>query len=96
MKLSVCKQDRGQSGTTHSSSVYSSSRGKTCAGTILLSFEHNWLKWSCHMTHVTNTIRRDNWLGFKSLWLGLRIRAYGQVLGLEVQCLELGFSLQDT
>jgi len=36
------------------------------------------------------------WLGFKSLWLGFRLWAYGQVLGLEVQCLELGFSLQFT
>jgi len=31
-----------------------------------------------------------------SLWLGFRISAYGQVLGLVVQCLELGFSLQFT
>jgi len=31
--------------------------------------------------HVTSTIRRENWLGFKSLWLGFRIRAYGQGLG---------------
>jgi len=49
---------------------------------------------------VTSTIRRDNWLGFKSLWLGFRISAYGQgfdqVLGLVVQCLELGLSLQFT
>jgi len=41
---------------------------------------------------VTSTICRDNWLGFKSLWLGFRISAYGQglgqVLGLVVQCLE--------
>jgi len=44
--------------------------------------------------HVTSTIRRDNLLGFKSLWLGFRIRAYGQ--GLVVQCLALGFSLQFT
>jgi len=28
--------------------------------------------------HVTSTICRDNWLGYKSLWLGFRIRAYGQ------------------
>ena len=28
--------------------------------------------------HVTSTICRDNWLGLKSLWLGFRIRAYGQ------------------
>ena len=31
--------------------------------------------------HVTIAMRSDNWLGFKSLWLGLRIRAYGQGLG---------------
>jgi len=31
--------------------------------------------------HVTSTICRDNWLGFKSLWLGLRIRAYVQGVG---------------
>jgi len=31
--------------------------------------------------HVTNTICRDNWLGFKSLWLRFRIRAYGQGVG---------------
>jgi len=30
---------------------------------------------------VTSTIRRDSWLGFKSLWLGFRIGAYGQGLG---------------
>jgi len=43
---------------------------------------------------VTSTIRGDNLLGFKSLWLGFRIRisAYGQ--DLVVQCLALGFSLQ--
>jgi len=28
--------------------------------------------------HVTNTICRGNWLGFKSLWLRFMIRAYGQ------------------
>ena len=50
-------------------------RGKICAGTILPSFERNWL-------------------GFRSLWLVFRIRVYGQVLGLGVQCLVLGFSLQ--
>jgi len=27
--------------------VLSASWSKTCAGTIMLSFEHNWLKWSC-------------------------------------------------
>jgi len=26
----------------------------------------------------TSTIRGESWLGFKSLWLGFRIRAYGQ------------------
>jgi len=31
-----------------------------------------------------------------SLWLGFRISAYGQVLGLVVQRLELGFGLQFT
>jgi len=30
----------------HSGSVYSVSCGKTYAGTIFPSFEHNWLKWS--------------------------------------------------
>ena len=47
VKLSVYEHDRAQSGTTHSGSVYSASWGNTCAGTILPSFEHNWLKWSC-------------------------------------------------
>jgi len=32
--------------------------------------------------------------GFKSLWLGFRIRAYSQ--GLVIQCLALRFSLQFT
>jgi len=41
-------------------------RSKICAGTILPSFEHNWLKYCSHMTSM---IRRDNWLGFRSLWL---------------------------
>jgi len=41
-------------------------------------------------------IRRDNWLEFRSLWLVFRSRVYGQVLGLGVQCLVLGFSLQFT
>ena len=45
---------------------------------------------------MTSMIRRDNWLGFKSLWLVFRIRVYGHVLGLGVQCLALGFSLQST
>jgi len=34
-----------------------------------------------HPGHVTSTICRDNRLGFKSLWLGFRIRAYGQCVG---------------
>ena len=51
----------------------------------------NTIGWS---GHVTSTIHRDNWLAFKSLWLGFRIMAYGQ--GLVVQCLELGFSLPFT
>ena len=38
----------------------------------------NTIGWS---GHVTITIRRDNWLAFKSLWLGFRIRAYCQCLG---------------
>jgi len=28
--------------------------------------------------HVTSTICRDSWLGFKSLWLSFMIRAYDQ------------------
>jgi len=43
VKLSAYKHDRAQSGTMHSHSVYSASLGKTCAGNILPSFEHNWL-----------------------------------------------------
>jgi len=34
-----------------------------------------------HPGHVTSTICRDYWLGFKSLWLRFRIRAYGQGVG---------------
>ena len=34
-----------------------------------------------HPAHVTSTKCRDNWLGFKSLWLRFRIRAYGQGVG---------------
>jgi len=41
-------------------------------------------------------IRRYNWLGFRSLWLVFRIKVYGQVLGLGVQCLVLEFSLHFT
>ena len=37
----------------------------------------NTIDWS---GHVSSTIRRDNWLGFKSLWLWFRISAYGQDL----------------
>jgi len=52
----------------------------------------NTIGWS---GHVTSTICRDNyWLGLMSFWFGFRIRAYGQVLGLVVQCLKLRFSLQ--
>jgi len=43
---------------------------------------------------MTSMIRRDNWLGFRSLWLVFRIRFYGQVLGLGVQCLVLGLSVE--
>jgi len=32
--------------------------------------------------HVTSTICRGTWLGFKSLWLGFRTRASGQGVGL--------------
>jgi len=45
---------------------------------------------------MSSMIRRDNWLGFRSLWLVFRIRVSGQVLDLGVQCLVLGFSLQFT
>jgi len=38
---------------------------------------------------MTSTIRKDNWMGFKSLWLGFRIRAYSQGLGS-------GFRLSDS
>jgi len=30
---------------------------------------------------MTSMIRRDNWLGLKSLWFGFRIRVCGQGLG---------------
>jgi len=40
VKLSVYEHDKVQSGTTHSGSIYSASWRKTCAGTILPSFEH--------------------------------------------------------
>jgi len=29
--------------------------------------------------HMTSMIRRDDWLGFKCLWLGFRIRVYVKV-----------------
>ena len=35
----------------------------------------------CNPGHVTSTICRDNWLGFKSLWLGFRIRDCAQGVG---------------
>jgi len=44
----------------------------------LFCLQLNTVGWS---GHVTSTIRRDNWLGFKSLWLGFRIRAFAQGLG---------------
>jgi len=53
----------------------------------------NTIGWSSHMTSM---IHRENCLGFRGLWLVFRIRVYGQVLGLGVQCLVLGFSLQFT
>ena len=53
-----------------------------------LSHTKNWMAMSfphvpvpLHPGHVASTICRDNWLGFKSLWLGFRIRAYGQGVG---------------
>ena len=66
-------------------------RGKSVLGLVCLHLDT--IGWSSHMTSM---IRRDNWLGFRSLWLVSRIRVYGQVLGLGVQCLVLGFSLQFT
>jgi len=38
----------------------------------------NTIDWS---GHVTSTIRRDNWWGFKSLWLWFKISTYDQGLG---------------
>jgi len=82
-----------ESGATHTGSVYSVHEAKPVQG--LLCLHLNTMYWS---GHVTSAIRRDNCLGFKSLWLGCRIKVmvkvYGQILGLVVQCLELGFSLQ--
>jgi len=60
---------------------------------VLFCLHLNTIGWSSHMTSM---ICRGNWLGFTSLWLVFRIRVYGQVLGLGVQCLVLGFSLQFT
>ena len=50
----------------------------------------NTIDWGSRMTSM---IRRENWLEFRSLCLVFRIRVYGQVLGLGVRCLVLGFSL---
>ena len=63
--LFVYKHDRAQSGTTSSGTVYSASWGKTCAGTILPSFKHNWLKCSCDKY---NTQRQLSW--------GLRVHGF--------------------
>jgi len=41
----------------------------------------NTIAWSSHITRYT-----DNWLGFKSLWLGFWIRVYGQGLGSRFRC----------
>jgi len=55
-----------------------------------------------HPGHVTSAICRDNWFVFRSLWLGFRIRAYGQGVGSIIKLtgsvfrLELGFNLQFT
>ena len=73
----------------HSGSVYSASEPKPMLGLFCLH-----LNTISRSGHVTSTIHRDNLLGFKSLWLGFRIRAYSQ--GLVVQSLALGFSLQFT
>jgi len=64
---------------------------KSVLGLICLHL--NTVGWSSHMTSTTH---RDNWLGFRSLWLVFRIRVCGQVWSLVVQCLVLGFSLQFT
>ena len=34
-----------------------------------------------HTGHVTSQICKDNWLEFKSLWLGFKTKAYGQGVG---------------
>ena len=69
-------------------------RGQICAGTILASFEHNWLKSS----YNKNDTQRQ--LVGKSLWLGFRIRVYGQYLGscfrFRGSIYTVGFSLQFT
>ena len=36
---------------------------------------------SLHPGHVTSPICKDNWLEFKSLWLGFKTRTYGQGVG---------------
>jgi len=44
-------------------------------------------------------MQTDNWMGFKNVWLGfvswlmVNFKVLGQVLGLGVQGLKLGFSL---
>jgi len=64
-------------------------------GNVVPTRSHPTTPFSCD----NSTICRDNWLGFKSLWLGLRIRACGQGVGSifklrgSVFRLELGFSL---
>ena len=59
------------------SGVYSASWVKPVLGLFCLHL--NTIGWSGHVTSRP-TIRRDNSLGFMSLWLGFRISAYGQGL----------------
>jgi len=87
VKLSVYKHDSDQSDTTHSS-VYSASRQNLC-------WDYFAFIWT-QLVEVVIWQAWYTWLGFRSLWLVFRIRVYGQVLGLRVQCLVLGFSLQFT
>ena len=72
----LCKHDRAQS--TQPIQVVSIllHEAKTMLGLFCLQL--NIIGWS---GRVTNTIRRDNWLGFKSLWLRFRINDFSQVLG---------------
>jgi len=74
VKLALYKHDLAQSGTKHLSSISCALWDKGCSGTILPSIEHNWLKWSCDKYNM----QRENWLGFKSLRLGFKFRAYVQ------------------